>query len=211
MGGSLAWVLPRHGANNDIPAHMINYRANIALLGQLGVRRIVGLNTVGVITSVCRPGQLAVPRQLIDYTWGRQGSYFDGGPDGLRHIEFTEPFAAGLRSALLSAAGRAGVTCADGGVYAVVQGPRLETAAEVDRLERDGADFVGMTALPEAALAAELGIEYACVALAVNAAAGRGHGSIHANVAANFAATREAALTVLAAYFDDRSARSARS
>jgi purine nucleoside phosphorylase len=92
-----------------------------------------------------------------------------------------------------------------------VQGPRLETAAEVDRLERDGADFVGMTALPEAALAAELGIEYACVALAVNAAAGRGHGSIHANVAANFAATREAALTVLAAYFDDRSARSARS
>ncbi len=211
LGGGSAWVLPRHGLHHDIPAHRINYRANIARLHEQGVRRIVALNTVGVITAICRPGQLAVPRQLLDYTWGRASSYFDGGADGLRHIEFTEPFAPGLRADLLSAARRSGVACADGGVYAVVQGPRLETAAEIDRLERDGADLVGMTALPEAALAAELGIDYACLALAVNAAAGRGGGPIHADVALNSAAVRAAALTVLAAFLDGVNGRTGQS
>ena len=207
VGDTFAWVLPRHGNQHDIPAHAVNYRANIARLGDLGVRRIIGLNTVGVITSICRPGELLVPRQLIDYTWGRAGSYFDGGPGGLRHIEFDEPFAPTLRTALLASARRAGVPCADGGVCAVMQGPRLETAAEIDRLERDGADIVGMTALPEAALAAELGIEYACLALAVNPAAGRGGGPIHAEVAAHSANARAAALAVVQALFDDAGTR----
>ncbi len=201
LGAGSAWVLARHGEHQDIPAHAVNYRANVALLAAAGVRRILALNTVGAITTACGPGELAVPEQLIDYTWGREQTYFDGGPDGLRHIEFTRPFSASLRSDLLTAAGRAGVACHAGGVYAVTQGPRLETAAEIDRLERDGADFVGMTAMPEAVLAAELGVEYVSLALLVNTAAGRGAGPIHKDVEAHTVRARTAALTVLDRFF----------
>ncbi|HEX5787581.1 MAG TPA: S-methyl-5'-thioinosine phosphorylase [Woeseiaceae bacterium] len=199
VGDAPFWVLRRHGEDHDIPAHAVNYRANVALLKDLGARRVIALNTVGAITDICAPGGIAVPAQLIDYTWGRAQTFFDGGASGLSHLDFTAPFAPGLRGALLDAACRGGVACIDGGVYAVTQGPRLETAAEIDRLERDGADYVGMTAMPEAALAAELGIEYACLALVVNAAAGRGAGSIHAQVEAAADRAEQAALTVLAA------------
>lgn len=204
LGSHSAWALARHGEEQDIPAHAVNYRANVALLEAAGVRRIIALNTVGVISGACAPGELAVPNQLIDYTWGREQTYFGGGADGLRHIEFTVPFSPALQKALLAAAGQAGVVCHAGGVSAVTQGPRLETAAEIDRLERDGADFVGMTSMPEAALAAELGIEYACLALAVNAAAGRGDGSIHEAVETHTRVARKAALAVLEALFEGR-------
>lgn len=195
--GISALLMLRHGEKHDIPPHAINYRANVAALQAAGVSAIIALNTVGVITGIAACGTIAVPRQLVDYTWGREHTFATGAAAGVRHIEFTDPFSESLRQHLLQAAAAAGVVCSDGGVYAVTQGPRLETAAEVDRLERDGADYVGMTAMPEAALAAELGISYAVIALVVNAAAGRGSGSIHADVAVNSAAARTAAMRVI--------------
>lgn len=195
-------LLLRHGESHDIPPHAVNYRANVAALKSAGAASVIALNTVGVITGIAACGGIALPRQLIDYTWGREHTYATGGADVVRHIEFTEPFAGPLREGLRQAAASAGVDCVDGGVYAVTQGPRLETAAEVDRLERDGADYVGMTAMPEAALAAELGIDYAIIALVVNPAAGRGSGSIHADVAAHSAAARRAAMRVVDAYLE---------
>ena len=194
------YLLPRHGEDLLIPPHAINYRANIKALEQLGVDCIVAMNTVGVITGGLHPGQLAVPDQLIDYTWGRAHSFFDGG-DSLDHIDFTSPLSAEVRRALLRAADAAGVPVHDGGVYAATQGPRLETAAEVDRLERDGADLVGMTAMPEASLARELGIEYACLSLIVNYAAGRGDQPIHDDLEAGTMMARMQAMKVLRLLF----------
>lgn len=202
VNGKRALLLLRHGENHDIPAHLVNYRANIAALSAAGASSIIALNTVGVITGIAACGSVALPRQLIDYTWGREHSFANGGADGVRHIEFTDPFSETLRQGLHRAATSTGVDCVDGGVYAVTQGPRLETAAEVDRLERDGADFVGMTAMPEAALAAELDIDYAVIALVVNPAAGRGTGSIHADVAVNSTAARAAAMRIVNAYLE---------
>lgn len=162
--------LARHGDAHSIPPHAINYRANLAALRELGATAVIALNTVGVISAVRDPGEIAVPDQVLDYTWGREHTIFDGRDGVVEHIDFTEPFAAGLRADLLQAAAAASVDCCDGGVYAATQGPRLETAAEVDRLERDGADYVGMTAMPEAIIARELGMDYACLALIVNCA-----------------------------------------
>ncbi|MEO1244513.1 MAG: S-methyl-5'-thioinosine phosphorylase [Pseudomonadota bacterium] len=200
----LFW-LPRHGDRHSIPPHGINYRANLFALHELGVSDVIGLNTVGVITTAVSPGDIALPVQLIDYTWGREQSFEEGAGDEVVHIEFAEPFAAPLRDALLAAAGQADVPCVDGGVYAVVQGPRLETAAEVDRLERDGADMVGMTAMPEAALAAELGMRYACIALAVNPAAGRTDRPLHDEVLRYSRRARQNAESVLDRFFSSAS------
>ena len=201
FSGTDVRLLLRHGEKHDIPPHAINYRANIAALNSAGVSAIIALNTVGVVSRIAAGGQLAVPQQLIDYTWGREHTFATGGAAGVRHIEFTEPFTELLRIGLLRASVSAGVECVDGGVYAVTQGPRLETAAEVDRLERDGVDYVGMTAMPEAALAAELDIDYAMIALVVNRAAGRGDGSIHADVEVNSSTAKSAAMRVLDAFF----------
>ncbi len=211
LGSRDVIVLDRHGAPPVIPAHRVDYRANIAGLADLGVRAVIGLNTVGGITGRAAPGTLAVPADLIDYTWGRETSFFNGKDEGLQHIDFSEPFSGMLRRRLVAAARRAGVDCCDGGVYAVTQGPRLETAAEIDRLERDGADYVGMTAMPEAGLARERGIDYACVALVVNAAAGRGQGSIHQDVERHSAGARRAALALLEALLDGDSGDAERS
>lgn len=200
VNGRNVYLLLRHGENHDIPPHAINYRANIAALHAVGASSIIALNTVGVITAIAACGSVALPRQLVDYTWGREHTFATGGVADVRHIEFTDPFSETLRQGLHRAAASTGVDCVDGGVYAVTQGPRLETAAEVDRLERDGADFVGMTAMPEAALAAELDIDYAVIALVVNPAAGRGPGSIHAEVAVNSAAALAAAMRIVDAY-----------
>lgn len=202
IGSASLLMLARHGSRHEWPPHAINYRANIAALADAGARRVIALNTVGAVTTRCRAGGIAIPDQLMDYTWGRAHSFYDGAEAGVEHIEFTEPFDADLRGALLAAAARAGVDCVDGGVYAATQGPRLETAAEVDRLERDGADYVGMTAMPEAALAAERGLAYACIALVVNPAAGRGDGSIHADVASHTAATKSATMRLLESFFE---------
>jgi purine nucleoside phosphorylase len=201
FGESRVLTIARHGDGHTIPPHAINYRANILALRKLGADAIIGLNTVGVITPRVAPGSIAIPEQLLDYTWGREQTLFDGSRGVVEHIEFTEPFCGSLREELLQAAGRAGADCYDGGVYATVQGPRLETAAEVDRLERDGADFVGMTAMPEAAIAREAGIDYACIAMAVNPAAGRGDGSIHAAVELHTRNARTATMSTLAALF----------
>lgn len=204
IAGTRVLTLARHGDRHTIPPHAINYRANLAALVGTGAEAILALNTVGVITRAADPGGLAVPDDLLDYTWGRAHTLYDGSDDKVEHIEFDPPFTRSLRRALLAAASKAGVSCADGGVYAVTQGPRLETAAEIDRLERDGADYVGMTAMPEAALARELGIDYACLALIVNRAAGRGDQSIHADLQANTLSARRAATSVLRAFFEAR-------
>lgn len=161
----------RHGEDHTFAPHEINYRANLWALHQRGVRAIVGINTVGAIASGFRPGELAVPEQLIDYTSGRTSS-FGGNGAPVVHIDFTEPFSATLSGRLRAAIADCGYA-AHGGTYGVTQGPRLETAAEIARMARDGCDMVGMTALPEAALARELGIDFAICALAVNHAAGR--------------------------------------
>ena len=194
------YLLPRHGDELDIPPHAINYRANMKALSQLGVDGIIAVNTVGVIATNIHPGQIAVPNQLIDYTSGRAHSIYEGG-GALDHIDFTTPFSEALRQGLLKAARNAEVRIHDGGVYAVTQGPRLETAAEVDRLERDGADYVGMTAMPEAALARELGMEYACLSLIVNYAAGRGEISIHDELEASTMTAKMQAMKVLRVFF----------
>lgn len=197
-------VLPRHGDNHEWPPHLVNYRANLAALGELGAGAVIALNTVGVVSDVRAPGQIAVPDQVIDYTWGRAHTIYDEPQPGFAHLEFTEPFSAPLRSELLGAAKAAGIDCHDGGVYAATQGPRLETAAEVDRLERDGADYIGMTGMPEAILAAELGLDYACLSLVVNAAAGRGDKPIHDDVESSTLAARTLALQVLRQFFGSR-------
>ncbi len=168
------FFLPRHGRIHSIPPHRINYRANLWALQQLGATHIVALATVGGINAQYQCGGLVLPDQIIDYTWGREHTFYDSDRSQLQHIEFAYPYSQPLRNSLLHAAKSAGVTLVDGGTYAATQGPRLESAAEIDRLENDGADIVGMTGMPETALARELGLQYACLALVVNPAAGRG-------------------------------------
>lgn len=197
------YFLARHGDDHAIPPHRINYRANLAALAQLEVRRVVAINTVGVIAPGLLPGQIAVPEQLMDYTYGRDHSIYDGLSSNLDHIDFTEPFSRPLRQRILAAARDGGIDCHDGGVYAVTQGPRLETAAEVNRLARDGADFVGMTAMPEAAIARELQMEYACVSLIVNFAAGRGEKAIHDDIEHSLAHAKAQCLRLLQQLLDD--------
>lgn len=164
--------LPRHGEGHTIPPHRINYRANIQALARAGVREVLAVNAVGGIHESMGPGALAVPDQIIDYSWGRAHSFYQGGETGLDHIDFTSPYDEGLRQWLIRAASAADVPVWPRGVYACTQGPRLETAAEIRRLQRDGADMVGMTGMPEAALAREAGLAYASLALSVNWGAG---------------------------------------
>ncbi len=177
-----AIFLARHGEGHRIPPHAINYRANLWALREAGVRQIVAIAAVGAIADWFEPGTLAVPADLIDYTWGREHTYSDGVNAELRHVEFGEPYAPVLRRALLDAAKAAQVGVHDGGVVAITQGPRLESPAEIHRLRQDGCDLVGMTGMPEAALAAELGLAYACLAVSVNWAAGIGAGDIHGEI-----------------------------
>lgn len=171
LGDESAWFLARHGRPHRVAPHRINYRANIDVLHRLGVDQIVAVNAVGGIDEQPGPGGLAVPDQLIDYTWGRKHSFSDDDISPLVHVEFAHPFTPSLRRRLLVAAEQAGVTVSDGGCVAVTQGPRLETAAEVRRLARDGCTLVGMTAMPEAALAREAGMEYASICVVANQAA----------------------------------------
>lgn len=166
--------LARHGYGHTIPPHLVNYRANIwALCEGAKADGIVSVASVGGIRPDLGPGVVVVPDQILDYTWGRHGTFHDGGDSPVIHIDFTEPYDPALRGRLLAAAVGAGETVVDGAVYATTQGPRLETAAEVNRLERDGAHVVGMTGMPEAALAREMAIPYAAICLVANWAAGR--------------------------------------
>lgn len=172
LGAVTVLFLPRHGERHQHPPHAVNYRANIDAFRQLEVDGVIAVNAVGGISGDNHPGRLTVPDQLIDYTWGRAHSFSLTAEDDLRHIEFAEPFSAGLRGALLAAAAMAGLDVIDGGCIAVSQGPRLETAAEVARFRRDGCDMVGMTTMPEAALAREADLEYASLCVNANWAAG---------------------------------------
>ena len=166
--------LARHGYGHTIPPHEVNYRANLWALKDHGVDRVVSVATVGGIHPELIPGTLAIPDQIIDYTHGRAATYFDEGNKPVVHLDFTFPYCKAMRTALLQAAASAGISPRDGGVYGAVQGPRLETVAEINRMERDGVDMVGMTGMPEAYLARELELCYAAVGAVLNQAAGRG-------------------------------------
>ena len=174
IGGRPIAFLARHGYGHTIPPHEVNYCANMWALKEQGIARVVSVASVGAIRRDFGPGGLVLPDQIIDYTWGRRATFFEGPGAKVTHIDFTEPYTPALRAKILLAAAACAESIADGAVYAATQGPRLETAAEIDRLERDGADLVGMTAMPEAALARELDLEYATIAVVANYAAGRG-------------------------------------
>lgn len=176
--------LARHGYGHTIPPHEVNYQANIWALCNRGVTRIVSVASVGCIRPDLKPGDVVIPHQLIDYTWGRKSTFHEGPDRSVTHIDFTEPYDEALRRKLIAAARVAGIAVCDNAVYAATQGPRLETVAEINRLERDGADVVGMTGMPEAALARELGVSYACLAVVVNYAAGCGDSQKHVSLSA---------------------------
>lgn len=171
--GQAVIFLARHGYGHTIPPHRVNYRANMWALAQQKVSYIVSVASVGGIRPDLTPGTLAIPDQILDYTYDREFTYFTGLDQRVVHVDFTQPYCEPLRQRLLRAAREAGEAVQEGGTYATTQGPRLETAAEINRLERDGADMVGMTGMPEASLARELELCYAAVAVIVNYAAGR--------------------------------------
>jgi 5'-methylthioinosine phosphorylase len=167
--------LARHGEKHTIPPHRINYRANVWALKQSRVSGIIAIAAVGGIRADMAPTRIAIPSQIIDYTYGRPHTFFDDNLDHVTHIDFTHPYTPQLREKLLNAAAAAGLRVIDGGVYGCTQGPRLETPAEITRMERDGCDLVGMTGMPEAVLAREAGTDYACCAVVANWAAGKTH------------------------------------
>ncbi|MDE2407248.1 MAG: S-methyl-5'-thioinosine phosphorylase [Xanthomonadaceae bacterium] len=166
--------LARHGEGHSLPPHKINYRANLAALQALGATRVLALNTVGGITERFGPRVLACPDQLIDYTWGRISTLCEEPGSAVLHVDFGDPYTPALRRQVVVAAAQAGVALVDGGCYGATQGPRLETRAEIARMRRDGCDLVGMTGMPEAGLARELELDYACLAIVANWAAGAG-------------------------------------
>lgn len=201
FGGSAVAFLARHGEKHQHAPHRVNYRANLWALREVGVDRIVAVNAVGGIAADCGPRVLVLPDQLIDYTWGRASSFADESRGEVRHIDFSDPYDAGLRGQLRQAAASAGVPLVEGGTYGVTQGPRLETRAEVARLRNDGCTIVGMTSMPEAALARELELPYACLAVVANWAAGvGGQGEITmAEIEDNLAAALDAVVKLLTA------------
>ncbi len=176
--------LARHGSGHTIPPHKVNYRANIWALKEAGADYMLAINAVGGINTLLKPAQLVIPDQIIDYTSGREMTYFDNdvssalSDSGVVHVDFGEPYCPRLRSHLLEAAQKTGIELASSGTYGVTQGPRLETAAEIRRMAKDGCDIVGMTAMPEAVLARELNCCYASISVIANLAAGLGEGEI---------------------------------
>lgn len=221
LAGAAVIFLARHGQGHTVPPHRINYRANLWALNAAGCRQVVALAAVGGIGPSFAPGTLAVPDQIIDYTYGRRHSFFErdldadphlqaqdgtqppgaGGGLAVTHVDFTYPYCEALRRGLLAAGAACGEVLVGEGTYAATQGPRLETAAEIRRLERDGCHLVGMTGMPEAALARELDLDYACLALVVNWAAGKGEGVISmAEIERSLAAVRVRAGRVLVAF-----------
>ncbi len=170
--------LARHGYGHTIPPHMVNYRANLWSIRELGIEQVIAVCAVGGIRQDLVPASVVIPDQIIDYTWSRYHTFFETDLESVTHIDFTEPYCREMRELLIASAGSAGIEVSTTGTYGASQGPRLETAAEINRMERDGCDMVGMTGMPEAALARELGLCYAVCAVSANAAAGRGQGPI---------------------------------
>lgn len=178
FAGREVLFLARHGHPHRFPPHQVNYRANLWALKQAGAEAVLAVNAVGGIHAAMGSGHLCVPHQIIDYTWGREHTYFAGDIDHVTHIDFSHPYDEALRQRLIGALQALGYPHSSHGVYAATQGPRLETVAEIAKLERDGCDIVGMTGMPEAALARELELPYACLSLVVNPAAGKSSGII---------------------------------
>ncbi len=176
--GQEVLFLARHGHPHRIPPHQVNYRANLWALKNAGAQAIIAVNAVGGIHAAMGSGHLCVPHQVIDYTYGREHTFFEGGIEHVTHIDFSYPYDEPLRQRLIAGLAAEGYLFSSHGVYGCTQGPRLETAAEIARMERDGCDIVGMTGMPEAALARELDLPYACLALVVNPAAGKASGLI---------------------------------
>jgi 5'-methylthioinosine phosphorylase len=172
------WFLPRHGREHSVAPHLINYRANLKALHEVGVDTVIAVNAVGGIAEQMQPGTLVLPNQLIDYSWGREHTFFTGAHALDKHVDFTWPYDRELATLLLQCGHMLDIPIQASAVYACTQGPRLETAAEIRKLKRDGCDIVGMTGMPEAGLARELGMRYACIALVVNRAAGMGADAI---------------------------------
>ncbi len=182
LAGAEVIFLARHGSGHKYPPHLINYRANLWALKQAGAQAVVAIAAVGSMARNLPPAAVAAPKDLVDYTHGRAHTYSDSQEAELQHVDFSAPYTPSLRKLLLAAARKAKVKLVDGGVMGVTQGPRLESPAEIRRLRRDGCTMVGMTSMPEAALARELGLDYACLALSVNWAAGLGSGDIHGEI-----------------------------
>jgi len=174
LGGAEVVFLARHGDAHTIPPHRVNYRANLWALREAGCQRVISVCAVGGIRKDIAPAALVIPDQIIDYTWSREHTFFDKDLTQVTHVDFTRPYCGELRTALMEAADHAGIDVIRDATYGATQGPRLETAAEIDRMERDGCHIVGMTGMPEAALARELGLCYAACAVCANPAAGRG-------------------------------------
>lgn len=170
--------LPRHGNPHIIPPHKVNYRANVWALKENGVERVIAVNAVGGISKEMFPGRIVIPDQIIDYTWGRIHSFYEEGLNQVTHVDFTQPYSDSLRKGIIDAAAKSKLDIFPSATYAATQGPRLETAGEIMRLEKDGCDLVGMTGMPEAALARELDLEYASICMVVNWAAGKSESEI---------------------------------
>ena len=198
-GGRTVIFLARHGQHHTLPPHRINYRANLWALHRIGVRQVIAVAAVGGIRDDMAPGALAFPDQIVDYTWGRHCTFFEDNLSHVTHIDFTEPYCPELRARLIEAARALGLDARESCTYAAAQGPRLETAAEIRRMERDGCDIVGMTGMPEAALARELGLRYATCAVVANRAAGKVPGEITmAEIERNLVGGMERVKTLLA-------------
>ncbi len=178
LNGKEVLFLARHGDGHTIPPHRINYRANIWALHHAGIKRVIAVAAVGGIHDALPPGALAIPDQIIDYTWGRAGTYFEDDLSEVTHIDFSYPYCDELRAMLIDQCNVVGLSACETGTYGATQGPRLETAAEIARMGRDGCTMVGMTGMPEALLARELDLNYACCAVSANWAAGKGNGAI---------------------------------
>lgn len=206
VGDLQVFFLPRHGDDHTIPPHAVNYRANIDAFRQMGVEGIIAVNAVGAISGRNSPGTLTVPDQLIDYTWGRAHSFSMTADDNLQHVGFDWPFEGRLRTKLIEAAVAAAVDVTVRACVGVTQGPRLETAAEVQRIKQDGCDIIGMTSMPEAALAREVGLDYASLCVNANWAAGMDNEPV--TMEAIEATLKNAMISVrklLAALFEDLS------
>jgi 5'-methylthioinosine phosphorylase len=204
FAGADVVFLARHGYGHTLAPHEINYRANVWALRELKVEGVISVATVGGIRADMGPGTLVVPDQIIDYSHSRKSTFFEGSEMPVIHADFTEPYSMVLRRRLVRAAAACGEALLDGGVYACTQGPRLETAAEIERIARDGGDMVGMTGMPEAALAREAKLAYATLGVVVNHAAGRGE-SKHAikleELEQVMGATMTRAVRILTAFF----------
>lgn len=209
LNGTPVAFLARHGSTHRIPPHRVNYCANIWALNSVGIKRVIAVGAVGGISEECSVGAIVVPDQIVDYTTGRQNTYFDGGEEPVEHIDFSYPYNETLRQALIKGAKASDqVTVVESGVYGATQGPRLETAAEIRRMANDGCTIVGMTGMPEAALAAELGLAYACLGVVINAAAGNNGKAIDtAELPAAITSAMENARQVLELTLQDGSLR----